>query len=169
MTNRRIFFALWPNDRQRDRLRDVINSVAKSVEGRAVDRREWHITLAFIGAFPESQLPKLLERAAEIPVEPFRLGLDRIEFWPRPKIACMVGATVPSELQDLIERLHSLMQDFGVVPENRTYRPHITVVRNARTFTTERLSQRAVTEWSGFELIESLPDPGPARYRPLKQ
>lgn len=169
MGARRIFFALWPDDRQRDRLRDVINSVAKTVEGRAVDRRDWHVTLAFIGAFPESQLPGLLERAAEIPVEPFRLGFDRLEFWPRPKIACMVGSTVPPELQDVIARLHVLMQDFGVIPEDRTYRPHITVVRNARTFPTERLTQRALTEWSGFDLVESLPGPGPARYRPLKQ
>ncbi|MGB5258780.1 MAG: RNA 2',3'-cyclic phosphodiesterase [Woeseiaceae bacterium] len=169
MADRRIFFGLWPDDRQRDRLRDVINSVAKTVEGRAVDRRDWHVTLAFIGEFPESQLPQLLERAAAIPVVPFRLSFDRLEFWPRPKIACMVGATVPSELQDVVQRLHALIQDFGVAPEDRTYRPHITVVRNARTFATERLTQRAVTEWSGFELIESLPGPGPARYRPLKQ
>lgn len=169
MGTQRIFFALWPDDRQRDRLRDVINSVAKTVEGRAVDRRDWHVTLAYIGTFPESQLPSFLERVAELPVEPFRLSFDRIEFWPRPKIGCLVASTVPTELQALIARLHVVMQDFDVVPEDRTYRPHITVVRNARTFATERLTQRAVTEWSGFELVESLPGPGPARYRPLKQ
>ena len=169
MGTRRIFFALWPDDRQRDRLRDVINSVAKTVEGRAVDRRNWHVTLAYIGDFPEEQLPSLLARAAEIPVAPFRLSFDRLEFWPRPKVACMVGTTVPSELQALIAALHVLMQDFGLAPEDRTYRPHITVVRHARSFTTERLTQRAATEWSGFELVESLAGPGEVRYRPLKQ
>lgn len=169
MSTRRIFFALWPDDRQRDRLRDVINSVAKTVEGRAVDRRNWHITLAYIGEFPERQLSELLARAGEITVEPFQLNFDRLEFWPRPKVACMVGATVPSELQGLIAQLHVLMQDVGVSPEDRTYRPHITVVRNARTFPTERLTQRVATAWSSFELIESLPGPGEVRYRPLKQ
>ncbi|MGB5489337.1 MAG: RNA 2',3'-cyclic phosphodiesterase [Woeseiaceae bacterium] len=169
METRRLFFALWPDDRQRDRLRDVINSVAKTVEGRAIDRRNWHITLAYIGEFPERQLPDLQARASKIVVEPFRLSFDRLEFWPRPKIACMVGATVPSELQALVKDLHGLMQDFGVAPEDRTFRPHITVVRNARSFSTERLTQRVSIEWSSFELVESLSGPGEVSYRPLKQ
>jgi 2'-5' RNA ligase len=169
MNNKRIFFALWPDDRQREQLRDVIGSVAKTVEGRAVDRRDWHVTLVFIGAFPSDQVPGLLERASQIQVEPFRLSFDRMEFWPRPKVACMAAATVPPELLSLVAALNSLVLDFGVVPEDRTYRPHITVARNARAFTTERLTQRATTEWSGFELVESVSGPGGATYRPLKQ
>ena len=39
MNIKRIFFALWPDHRQRERLRDIISPVAKEVEGRAVDRR----------------------------------------------------------------------------------------------------------------------------------
>ena len=34
-------------------MRDFISPVARLVEGRAVDRRNWHITLAYIGDFPE--------------------------------------------------------------------------------------------------------------------
>lgn len=169
MNTKRVFFALWPDNRQRDRLRDVINSVAKTVEGRAVDRRDWHVTLAFIGEFPESRVPDLLERASQILVEPFHLSFDRLEFWPRPKVASLTAATVPEELESLVSSLNVLMQDVGVVPEDRTYRPHITVVRNARTFATERLAQRATTEWSSFELIESISAPGGTTYRPLKQ
>ncbi|MGB5332150.1 MAG: RNA 2',3'-cyclic phosphodiesterase [Woeseiaceae bacterium] len=169
MDKKRIFFALWPDDRQREQLRDVIGSVAKTVEGRAVDRRDWHVTLVFIGGFPSAQVPGLLERASRIPVEPFRLSFDRMEFWPRPKVACMVAATVPPELLSLVAALNNLALDSGVIPEDRIYRPHITVARNARAFTTERLTQRATTEWSGFELIESVSGPGGPTYRPLKQ
>jgi 2'-5' RNA ligase len=61
------------------------------------------------------------------------------------------------------------MLDLGLKPEDRTYRPHITVVRNARPFTTDRLTQRATTEWSGFELMESVSGPGGVSYVPLKQ
>ncbi|HNP65470.1 MAG TPA: RNA 2',3'-cyclic phosphodiesterase [Woeseiaceae bacterium] len=169
MTTKRVFFALWPDARQRDRLRDVINSVARNVEGRAVDRRDWHITLAYLGDIEEQRIPGLLQRAKEIHVEPFRLAFDRLEFWPRPKIACLVTPTVPVELETLVAELNALIQDCGVVPEDRTYRPHITVSRNARTFPTERLTQRATTEWSGFELIESVTGPGGSSYMPLKQ
>lgn len=169
MENKRLFFALWPDHRQRERLRDIINPVARTVEGRAIDRRDWHVTLAFIGAFPERQIPDLMRRAAEIQVEPFRLSFDRLEFWPRPKVASLTAATVPEELQRLVSSLNALLQDEGVAVEDRIYRPHITVVRNARTFPTERLAQRAMTEWSGFELVESISGPGGATYRPLKQ
>ena len=169
MSTKRLFFALWPDDRQRDRLRDVINSVAKTVEGRAVDRRSWHVTLCFVGEFEESQIPELQEIAGRIEVEPFHLVFDRMEFWARPRIATLVAATVPTELQDLVGSLNGVLQVMGVVPEHRNFRPHITVARNARTFTTERLTQRATTEWSGFQLMESVSGPGGVSYIPLKQ
>jgi 2'-5' RNA ligase len=166
---KRLFFALWPDVRQRDRLRDAVNSVAKGVEGRAVDRRNWHVTLAFIGGFPEHRVPYLLERAGEITVEPFRLNFDRLEFWPRPRIACLCAMTVPPALQSLVDQLHAIMANLGISTEDRAYRPHITVVRNARQFSTERLAQRTTTDWSGFELMESVSFPGGVRYLPLKQ
>lgn len=134
-----------------------------------VDRRDWHITLPYIGEFEESRIPELQELAGQIEVEPFRLGFDRLEFWARPKVACLVAPTVPTELENLVTSLNSVLEKVGVQPEDRTYRPHITVVRNARTFTTERLTQRATTEWSGFELMESQSGPGGATYIPLKQ
>ena len=134
-----------------------------------VDRRSWHITLPYIGEFEERRIPELLERVSDIQVEPFRLGFDRLEFWARPKVACLVAATVPTELENLVTLLNSVLQEVGVMPESRTYRPHITVVRNARAFPTERLAQRATTEWSEFELMESQSGPGEVSYVPLKQ
>lgn len=169
MSNKRVFFALWPDHDQRERLRDAINSVARTVEGRVEDRRNWHVTLAYVGDFAEVQVPELLERARQIQVQPFRLSFDRLEFWPRAKVAWLGAATVPTELQALIADLHALLQDFGIVPDDRTYRPHITVVRNARTFETQRLAQRATTEWSSFELVESVSGTGGVTYHPVKQ
>ncbi len=169
METKRLFFALWPNDRQREQLREVINAVAKTVEGHAVDRRNWHITLAWIGDYPEEQISQLLKRADEIDFEPFRLSFDRLDFWARPRIASLTAATVPEELHRVVTDLENVLQDEGVVKETRTYRPHITVTRNARTFTTERLAQRTSIEWSSFELVESVPGRGGAFYRPVKQ
>ena len=169
MSNKRVFFALWPDHNQRERLRDIINSVARTVEGKAVDRRDWHVTLVYVGELPEEQLPDLMERASQIQVEHFHLSFDRLEFWARPRIACLIAPTVPAELQSLIDTLRGIVLDFGVMPEDRTYRPHITVVKNARTFNTERLAQRATTEWSGFELVESISGHGGVTYRPMKK
>lgn len=169
MSTKRLFFALWPDIRQRDRLRDVINSVAKSVEGRAVDRRNWHVTLPFIGDFEAHLIPELQEQASAVEVAPFHLSFDRLEFWARPKVACLVAATVPAELQNLVSALDSVLENFSLTPDDRTYRPHITVSRNARPFATERLAHRATTEWSSFELVESVAGLRGIRYAPLKQ
>lgn len=169
MSAKRVFFALWPDHRQRDRLRDTINSVARNVEGRAIDRRNWHITVAFLGDIDEELIPDLQASASRIEVEPFRLAFDRLEFWPRPKVACLVAATVPAGLEKLVRSLQSVLREAGVTPDDRTYRPHITVSRNARAFTTERLTHRATFEWSGFELVESVSGPGDVDYVPLKQ
>ena len=169
MSTKRIFFALWPDDRQRDRLRDVLSPLLKLVEGQAVQSGNWHVTTAFIGNFPEADIPGLLAHAAQIEVEPFRLRFDRVEFWPRPKVASLVAPTVPPELQRPVDAQNALLVDFGVNTEDRPYRPHITVARRARPFETRRLAQAAVMEWGRVELVESVPQPGGATYHPLKQ
>ena len=167
MSSRTLLFALWPDDRQRDRMRDFIVPVTQLVEGRAVDRREWHVTLVYIGELDERYIPELRAAAEAIRFDPFRLRLDRMEFWPRPKIAAMVPPAVPVELEKLVEDLSGIVFAAGVETQQRIYRPHVTVVRNARAFETERLPQSATTDWSSFELLEVLRDRGSTTYRPL--
>jgi len=169
MANRRLFFGLWPDERQRNTLRDQIQPVISSVEGAAVERRNWHVTLVFIGAFPDEQVEELLIKTGDVECEPFRLRLDKIAFWARPKIACLQALTVPDELRRLKKSLEDLLDPFGIEPERSEYRPHVTVVRNARAFESTRLARTVELQWSGFELIESISGPGGPRYRPLKQ
>lgn len=169
MSSKRLFFALWPDHRQRDRLRDFISPVAKEVEGRAVDRRNWHVTLTYIGDFPGHLVPSLQNAAADIVVMPFRLRFDRLEFWPRPKIASVVTPNIPAEMQALVEQLNAIARRAGVQVDERVYRPHITVVRNARPFETLRLAQSAVIEWDRFELVETVSEPAGVSYQPVDQ
>ena len=169
MSNKRLFYALWPDVRQRDRLRDFISPVAKLVEGVAIDRRNWHVTLAFIGEFPDRRLPELQARIGRIEMQPFRMIFDRLEFWPRPKVAALVSATVPAELQHLVLSMNVALEELGIETDNRTYRPHVTVTRNARPFETQRLAQRSIIEWSDFALMESISEPGGVSYRVVNQ
>lgn len=169
MTTKRLFFGLWPDDRQRDALRNAISPVAKLVEGSAIYRGNWHVTLAFAGEFEERLIPDLQEAARGIVFEPFRTRFDRCEYWPRSRVAVLAAQTVPPPLEYLVEWLNLVLKDFGVAVEERRYRPHITVVKRARPFETQRLAQAAVVEWQGFELIESVLTQGRRSYHPLKQ
>ena len=94
MATKRVFFALWPDDRQREVLRNAISPVAKLVEGSAVYRGNWHVTLAFVGDFEERLIPDLQEAARGILFEPFRMRFDRAEFWPRARVAVLAAQTV---------------------------------------------------------------------------
>jgi RNA 2',3'-cyclic 3'-phosphodiesterase len=169
LDEKRIFFGLWPNDRQRDQLRNVISPVSKLVEGAAIYRGNWHVTLAFIGEYPEWLIPDLLAAASDVPFEPFRMRFDKAEFWPRPKIAALSVQSVPVELERLVASLNGVLAEAGVPTDTRAYRPHISIVQRARPFETQRLAQPVLLEWSGFELIESVKAPGSVIYRPLKQ
>ena len=139
------------------------------VEGTAIYRGDWHVTLAFIGDFPERQIPHLLDAVRVIPFEPVRLRFDRAEFWPRPKVAVLAAQAVPAALEKLVNSLNLLLTDSGVLPAPYNFRPHITIVKRARPFEKQQLAQPAVIEWSGFELVESAPAQGGRTYRPLKQ
>jgi len=168
-SERRVFFALWPSGRQREALRDTISPAVSSVEGDALFRGDWHVTLLFIGALHQARLPALWRAAAEIEVQPLRVRFDRLDFWARPKIACLTAAAVAPELQHLVDDLEAAVRPLGIEPEARVYRPHITVARRVRAFTPEPLARPVTLEWSGFELMESLGSGHGAHYRPLKQ
>ncbi len=84
MADRKLFYALWPSERQREMMRDIINPAVSFVEGTPIDRRNWHITLVFIGNFAEENIAGLEAAASEIDPFDFRLRFDRISFWQRP-------------------------------------------------------------------------------------
>jgi len=169
MSEKRVFFALWPSDRQRELLRDTLRPVLTSIEGDAVDRRNWHVTLVFIGGFPEEQIPSLQAAAAELEPEPIRLRFDRVEYWQRARVAALMPRTAPASLEALVQSLQQKLQTFDIEPEQRLYRPHITVARRTRAFEPVQLTRPLDLEWQEFELIESTSGQSGVSYSPLKQ
>lgn len=169
MADRTLFYALWPSERQRELMRDIINPALSEIEGAAVDRRNWHITLVYIGAFDEDNIPSLQASIKEIPRFDFRLRFDRITFWQRPKIASLNPRNTPDELVALVNALEEKLKAFGFVPNERVYRPHITVARRARTFPELPLARPLDLDWSSFELVESVATTRGVQYHPLKQ
>ncbi|MDH4106964.1 MAG: RNA 2',3'-cyclic phosphodiesterase [Gammaproteobacteria bacterium] len=169
MADRRLFFALWPDERQREQLRSATNPATRLIEGDAVYRGNWHVTLVFIGPFPEARIPELQMAASTITVEPFRLRFDRVAYWQRPRIACLQSASVPPALDALVGDLNGLLRRFDLEPEEGVYRPHVTLARRARAFEPVVLARPLELEWSGFELVESVSGPGGVQYHALKQ
>lgn len=169
MADKTLFFALWPSHRQRELLRDTIGPVLSTVEGTAVDRRNWHITLVYIGDFPEEKIPGLRSAVDIIDPGEIRLRFDTLSFWQRPKIACLHARTVPPGLEQLVRSLQQALIPFGYAPDTRVYRPHITVSRKVRAFQEMRLARPIELSWTEFELLESVSLRGEVQYHPVKQ
>ena len=169
MDTKRLFFALWPDAGQRERLGDVVAAELGPVTGRPVPAANWHVTLAFIGSYPAARVPELLARAKDCTVEGFSLPFTDLEFWPKPRLACLVPDVTPPALGSLVIWLNSVLAASGIEPEKRAYRPHLTLVRSARPFTSWRLAQPLTLEWRDFELVESVQRRGKLRYLPVKQ
>lgn len=169
MSTKKLFFALWPSHRQREMMRNSINPTLSVVEGSPLDRRNWHITLVFIGDFPEAKIPGLQVAVSLIEPGEIRLRFDTLSFWARPKIACLHAKTTPPELDHLVRTLQQSLIPFGYAPDERVYRPHITVARRARAFQDITLAQPLNLTWDSFELVESVSVRGGVEYHPLKQ
>ena len=153
--------------RKRRGLRGANRLLPDTIACTPVNRRNWHITLVYVGDFPERRIPDLQAAAATIDPGEIRVRFDTLSFWQRPKIAALLMRRVPPQLEQLVASLQETLVPFGYAPDPRVYRPHITVTRNARPFEPVRLAQSAETEWSSFELLESVSEAGKTFYRPL--
>jgi len=110
----------------------VDNLVAALAGGIRVPVENLHITLKFIGAWPEERLPELMAAlgavaiAAPIPITVSGLGLFPDARHPRFFYAGVQGGTGLAALAAAIDRA---LAPLGVASEKREYRPHITLAK----------------------------------------
>jgi 2'-5' RNA ligase len=166
---KRIFFALWPSEKQRQKIDAAIGPYKNVLDGKWTLRSNWHVTLVFIGGFPADDIPALQTAAGNVRSQNIELEFDRIDFWKRSKIMCLQADFVPNPLLELVKSLESAAKPFGFRPEKRPYRPHMTIARKARFFEAITLAQPLRLQWSGFHLVESHSTPAGVQYKPLKQ
>ena len=161
---RRLFFALWPDERTRAGLAASVGEV-RGADGRASAPEDLHITLAFLGAVSPERLDCVVCAAERVRGEPFTLEVDRVGFWPRPRILWCGPTEHPPALLGLVASLQWGLKDCGFAPERRPFQAHVTLARNARK--TGRVALQRPVRWpvSEFVLAGSRPDDAPPRYR----
>jgi 2'-5' RNA ligase len=162
---RRLFFASWPDETLRAAVLSAMEPVRATVSGRSVPGAELHVTLAFLGRRPESELPLLIAATRELPGGAFRLRFTSIEYWPRPRVLAAVADRGGAAAAALAAALWQRLGRLGLEPEARPFRAHITLVRGARV---AALPALAPFDWpvDSVTLVESQSGPG-VRYRPL--
>lgn len=167
---KRLFFALWPTQKERKLLQQQVNPVLKEQAGRKVPLSNWHITLAFLGTQTQQQQACAEEVAASISAKGFELELQQLGYWAKPKVAWLAPVVIPSELQQLAADLHSALQVCGYQSQHEEYRPHLSLLRKARGKPEQAMLDKPVLlHCDRFALVESVSLPGGVTYQVINE
>jgi 2'-5' RNA ligase len=129
---RRLFFALWPERIWSERLLAAVPTAAGTgadAAGRVVAAMDLHVTLCFLGAVEEALLEPLCQYASGLRATDFELEFDALEYWRRSRVLAATAAQVPSAACALAAMLGEGARALGLRAEERTLRPHVTLVR----------------------------------------
>lgn len=154
MKTRRLFFALWPDEVTRQRISSTQQILG--MQGRAVARKNLHMTLVFMGEQPDDMLDAIALAADGVNIALFRLELDDIQVWTKTGITGLCPLNPPVELSSLQSDLQHALASIGLAREKRQYRPHVTLARNTQA-SLAGFSRIEPVSWSvdGFSLVES--------------
>ena len=120
----RLFAAIKPEGEFRSALAGLQDRLRRAgVTGRYLEESNLHMTLAFIGEWPED-ITGLLPEVKN----PFPLTLSHIGLFPGSDVLC--AGVEPSEaLENTVRRLRHVLADADVPFDRKAFVPHITLVR----------------------------------------
>jgi 2'-5' RNA ligase len=89
----------------------------------------WHITLQFLGNANEQQYACLQPRLSALKATSFAIDFEGLSVFERAGVFILAVAPTPA-LVALQKRVVTATQPCGFLPEDRPYRPHITLARS---------------------------------------
>ena len=124
----RLFVAIELDDRMKKQLMLVQDDMrAQRVEGKYPEGDNLHMTLAFIGEYPDPD--EVLDVLDTISFEPFTIRVngygcfDEVIWW--------AGIESCPPLDAYVKRLRRALAEAGIPYDRKQFRPHITLVRDA--------------------------------------
>ena len=120
----RIFVGLRPSDEFRAALSEVqLQLSCAGVTARYLDPSNFHMTLAFIGEWPEN-IAEVLPAVDK----PFFLRLSNVGLFPEAKVI-WAGVKASGELNQLADRVRANLTEAGIPFDPKPFVPHITLGR----------------------------------------
>ncbi len=143
------------------------------IPGKVVPPENWHLTIRFLGPVDDVTYDRFLAAMDEESLgTPFGVRLSGIGAFPNPKNATVVWVGLRAgeeELSRLNAAAEESAQMVGLAPEERPYRPHLTIARVRPPRNVEHLLDVDVdVRWRADRLIvyESSPGEGGVEYVP---
>jgi 2'-5' RNA ligase len=124
----RLFLALQPDSTTLDVLERWVGEHIHG--GRVVPRDHLHVTLAFLGSRPSSELDRIVGALHDAVGRPRRIAFEPARWRETRSVGMVVLRDLTGEATALAGRLHDRLAALGVyLPEARPWQPHLTVLR----------------------------------------
>ena len=118
-----------------------------------------HSTLAFLGEVEECRLEALRLATQETSGQRFELKLTAAHYWGHNHIVYAAPDATPPQLAELVQELESRLRKHHFRFDIRSYKPHVTLLRNAHWSDAPLPPMPAVSwEFNEFVLVQSLRD-----------
>ena len=123
----RLFVAICMSDGMKDALLDAQNALYdRGVRGRFTPEENMHLTLAFIGDYPEAG--PVLEALSGLAFSPFELTLEGLgcfgDLW-------WAGLKDSAALEALARKVRRTLAEQGIPFDRKRFSPHVTLLRRA--------------------------------------
>lgn len=119
-------------------------------QGRPTFAADFHVTLAFLGCVPDSDLDPLLRVFDDCALPPqFQIRFDTCHCWPGGLLH-LAPSRPPDALIQLQAKLAGKLQRLGFSLDKRPYTPHVTLARQASM---RRPTDIAPISWSVCEIV----------------
>ena len=123
----RLFVGIRPSEAFRSALALLEDRLrAAGVTGRYLDPSNLHMTLAFIGEWPED--PEDVTAVLPEVEKPFSLSLTHLGYFPEAKVL-WAGVEKSDALERLAGRVRHCLAEAGIPFDPKRFNPHITLVR----------------------------------------
>ena len=144
----RLFYALWPDADTRT----ALVAWQARLQGKPVRAAKLHLTLAFLGQRPASDVPALLDILAQLPARAMPLAFDHASHFSQLALAwAALAQPSPALLALRAACMHRLAAQ-GLAPrfEHDRFTPHVTLARQAPPPATGDFAPIA---WQADELV----------------
>ena len=153
----RLFFAVQPDAATAAQVHALAQQLAQlhGLQGRPLGTDRYHVTLAFLGdhaGLAETLLDQATAAGDALAQPAFDIELDEVRSFARgqgvPLVLCGRGAGIAG-LEQLAAGLRAGLEPFGLA-ERRTYRPHLTLLRDDRALAVQPVPPVA---WRATEFV----------------
>lgn len=129
--NQRLFIAIFPPTSLSRALHKFARQQHAMLGGRCMPAVNLHLTLAFLGDTPVSQIPLILEVLQRQPALDCTLGIDTLGAFRNGGIVWAGCSAVPETLINWVGRLRDDLAENQIAFDPKPFRAHITLLRKA--------------------------------------